>query len=929
MSDSLQHDALMQFMDQNADLFAENAAYIENLFTDYLAQADSVPSIWAKRFEQLLQQEVPTQAIQQHQEDSCFNLGEVEYPSRAIYLIQAYRRHGHLHARLDPLGLHQPTINPELELAYYGLSNQDLSRMFPVGDMQGTKRQSLNHILQRLKSSYCGTIGPEFMHITNSLQRNWLQQHLEQDRPAINTEKRLHIFNKVMQSSEFESFLGSRYTGQKRFSLEGCESLIVALDQINQSSAGFEMKEVVLGMAHRGRLNVLANILGKSMHDIFAEFEGNQFEECAGSGDVKYHQGFSSDIDIDGHNLHLSLAFNPSHLEIISPVVLGSVRARQCRHNDTEKKQIMAVLVHGDAAFAGQGVVAESFNLSQLEGFRTGGSIHIVVNNQIGFTTNPFDARSSSYCTDIAKMVEAPIFHVNGNDPEAVAYVCHLAVEFRQRFQKDVVIDIVCFRRHGHNENDTPTVTQPLMYDRIKDIPPLDRSYAQVLIEQGILSEDKVSHKIKEYRDNLDDIRRQHQSPTGENKSLNGQWSSYQRQEISEVITAVKATKLRSIARRIFQFPKDFNPHEKIQKVYEARLAMIETKQDIDWGCAEMLAYATLLDEGGWVRLSGQDSGRGTFFHRHASVYDRLTGQKIHTLSASKREASSRFIIVDSILSEEAVMAYEYGYSVAEPKALTIWEAQYGDFANNAQVVIDQFICSGESKWDRMSGLVLWLPHGYEGQGAEHSSARLERFLQLCAENNMQVCYPTTPAQLFHLLRRQYHSKVRKPLIIMGPKSMLRQKLSFSSLDELSKGQFEPLFQDHGVDFGRVRRVLICSGKVYYDLLAAREEQQIKDIAILRIERLYPFPDQQLQDILKNYHAASEVIWVQEEPENQGAWDQIKHILTRTLLPQHKISHIARPASAAPAVGTMKRHQQQQQDLLDRALRTRRNLHGN
>jgi len=927
MGNTVQHDVLMRILDGNADLFSENAAYIESLFMSFLKKADSVPKVWATRFELLCQQ----QTVEMNSTSSSevhTDFGEVEYPSRAIYLIQAYRRHGHLHAQIDPLTLNNIAINPELELGYYGLGDHDLSSMFPTGDMQGSKKQPLNTILQRLKNSYCGTIGPEFMHITNSLQRHWLQQQLEQDTPDIPAKDQLHIFNKVMQASEFESFLHSRYTGQKRFSLEGCESLIVALDQIIHKTAAYDMKEIVLGMAHRGRLNVLANILGKSMQDIFAEFEGNQFEECNGSGDVKYHQGFSSDIEVGDRNIHLSLAFNPSHLEIITPVVLGSVRARQCRHGDKDKNQVMAVLVHGDAAFAGQGVVAESFNLSQLRGFRTGGSIHIVVNNQIGFTTNPFDARSSSYCTDIAKMVEAPIFHVNGNDPEAVAHVCGLAVDFRQRFQKDVVIDIVCFRRHGHNENDTPTVTQPLMYDRIQDIPPLDESYAEKLITRGVLNHEDVTNSIKAYRDHLDTIRREHQKPSHSN-SMHGQWSHYQRQEKTEVKTGVKASKLRSIARRVFQFPVGFNPHEKVRKIYESRLKMVESKQDIDWGCAEMLAYATLLDEGGWVRLSGQDSGRGTFFHRHATAYDRQSGQKIHTLQASKREESSRFIIVDSILSEEAVMAYEYGYSVAEPRALTIWEAQYGDFANNAQVVIDQFVCSGESKWDRMSGLVLWLPHGYEGQGAEHSSARLERFLQLCAENNMQVCYPTTPAQLFHLLRRQYHSKVRKPLIMMGPKSMLRQKLSFSSLDELARGSFEPLFQDMDVDFGRVRRVLLCSGKIYYDLFTLRKEQSIQDVALLRIERLYPFPAQQLQDFLKNYHAASEVIWVQEEPENQGAWDQIKHVLTRTLLPQHKISHIARPASAAPAVGTMKRHKQQQQDLLDRALKVRRSLHGN
>jgi len=920
-------------------IFSSGQGYVEDLFEAWLNDPDSVSEAWADYFSALGDKSSHSHRDmldQMQQKSRLLHVGQavkqqgshesVEFPSRALYLIQAYRMHGHLHADLDPLRLNPPKASPELQLSFYGLGEKDLDTEFPTGDLAGPNRMTLRKIQKRLKKTYCGSIGPEFMHITDTARRHWLQDRLERisSKPGFDAETRKHIFNRVMKAEEFEHFLHTRYAGQKRFSLEGGESLIPMLDTLVQLSGSRGVKEIILGMAHRGRLNVLANILGKASTDIFAEFEGAQFEDATqGAGDVKYHMGFSSDIKTPGGTVHLSLGFNPSHLEIITPVVLGSVRARQCRRKDMDRREVMSVLVHGDAAFAGQGVVAESLNLSKLRGFRTGGTIHIVTNNQIGFTVNPFDARSSTYCTDIAKMVQAPILHVNGDDPEACCLAVEIAVEYRKQFREDIVIDQVCYRRHGHNEGDSPAVTQPLMYRRIDEHPTPLQVYRKRLIEDGIITDKDADEVIKWYRECMDEMRRNpERPPPSPVNSLQGRWEGYQRSAEAEPKTEVSEKRLAELVRKGHAVPADFSLHPLVQKIFDNRIQMMDGLQPIDWGCAETMAYATLTSEGGWVRLSGQDSGRGTFFHRHVIVYDQKSGKKYVPLKNTGEGGLANFLVVDSMLSEEAVLAFEYGYAVAEPRALVIWEAQYGDFANGAQVVIDQFIASGETKWQRMSGIVLWLPHGYEGQGAEHSSARLERYLQLSAENNMQVVYPTTPAQLFHLLRRQHMISIRKPLIMMTPKSMLRQKLSFSSLDQFSSGEFQPVLGEieNSIKPDKVKRLLLCSGKIYYDLLAGRTEHEIDDIAIVRIERLYPFPSECLKKYTALYPNATEAVWVQEEPKNQGAWYQIKHHLKRSLLPKQEMMFVSRPASAAPAVGSAKRHAKEQKRVVEKAL---------
>lgn len=854
---------------------------------------------------------------------------DIEYPSRALYLINAWRMHGHLHADVDPLKLHHSKPSPDMELGYYGLSEKDLDSVFPTGDLIAPASLTLREIIAILNQTYSGHIAPELMHINDTSRRLWLQQHLEKTRstPQYSHEQRKHIFNMIMKAEEFERFLHTRYTGQKRFSLEGGESLVPMLNTLIERAGHKGVKEIILGMAHRGRLNVLANVLNKSLNDIFAEFEGQQFYDTeSGAGDVKHHMGFSSDINTESGTVHLSLGFNPSHLEIISPVILGSVRARQCRRKDRNRREVMGVLVHGDAAFAGQGVVAESLNLGDLSGYRTGGTIHIVINNQIGFTTNPFDARSTFYCTDVAKLVQAPILHVNGDDPEACCMVMELAMDYRHQFRSDVVIDLVCYRRLGHNEADAPEVTQPKMYRRIKEHKTIQHHYRDVLANAGVQSEGEALAAAKYFRENLDDVRKNNiatppQQPKPEN-SLHGRWEGFVRENATEPQTAVAGETLQRLVLPATQVPTDFKLHPKVAKIFENRISMMNGDTPIDWGCAEIMAYASLLDEGGWVRLAGQDSGRGTFFHRHAIVYDQETGKGFTPLRKMTNGTLSRFLTIDSMLSEMAVLAYEYGYSLAEPRSLVIWEAQYGDFANMAQVVIDQFIAAGESKWSRMSGLVLWLPHGYEGQGAEHSSARLERFLQLCASDNIQVVCPTTPAQMFHLLRRQYLINTRKPLIIMAPKSMLRNKASFSDLADFSSLGFQPVLAEKAAPNATPRRIVLCTGKIHYDVLEKREQQGISDVYSIRIERLYPFPLDELKALLQQapYQGCKEILWLQEEPLNQGAWRQIKHMLRESLSPTHTLYVLARPSLAAPAVGSIKRHLREKEYLVNHAL---------
>ncbi|MDQ6968620.1 MAG: 2-oxoglutarate dehydrogenase E1 component [Mariprofundaceae bacterium] len=928
-------------MNDSEELFAAGGAWLEALYEQWLDSPNKVSAHWQAVFEEGGAANISTVG---HREmlkkmSSSMRLGgtiktpvhtacdssPVEYPSRAMYLIHAWRVYGHTQAILDPLNLTPPQARPELELSYYGLSDADLNHEFPTGDMAGEDRLPLRDILSRLRRTYAGSIGPELMHISNSAKKHWLFDRLEsmQGTQGQDANVRERTFEHVMHADAFEHFLHTRYMGQKRFSLEGGESLIPMLDRLIQKSGVTGVKEIILGMAHRGRLNVLANILGKSLTEIFAEFEGTQLQDevPTGSGDVKYHLGFSSDIETPGGVVHLSLGFNPSHLEIITPVVLGSVRARQCRRKDKARRQVLGVLVHGDAAFAGQGVVAESLNLGELGGFRTGGTIHIVVNNQIGFTTNTYDSRSTLYCTDIAKMVQAPILHVNGDDPDACCLVMDLAMEYRNQFRSDVVIDLVCYRRHGHNEADSPEVTQPVMYREIAKHSTVEQIYRQQLIDDGVMTADAAEEMKQSYIACLDKFRKEGVTQSRGVNSLGGRWQGYVRNGAAEPETAVAADILEDLARRAHAIPDAFSLSPRVEKIYDARLQMMQGQTFSDWGCGEVMAYASLLSEGGWIRLSGEDSGRGTFFHRHATVYDEKTGKSFIPLKQVENGDMSHFIVIDSMLSELAVMAFEYGYSVAEPRALVIWEAQYGDFANGAQVVMDQFIAAGESKWSRMSGLVLWLPHGYEGQGAEHSSARLERFLQLCAEDNMQVVCPTTPAQVFHLLRRQSRITTRKPLVVMSPKSMLRLKASFSPLQDFTSGCFQPVIDesDSNIKASSCKRLLLCSGKVYYDLLAEREALGVKDVAIVRIERLYPFPTELLREIVHAYDTAKEVFWVQEEPENQGAWVQINSEIRRILLDLQKLYYVSRAALAAPAVGSMARHKAELRDLLDKA----------
>ncbi len=741
---------------------------------------------------------------------------------------------------------------------------------------------------------------------------------------SLNDKDRLYILERLTSAEGIERYLHTRYVGQKRFSLEGGESLIPALDDIIQQGGSSGVEEIVIGMAHRGRINVLVNILGKSPEELFDEFEGNYDpEELKGSGDVKYHKGFSADLKTSGGNVHIALAFNPSHLEIVDPVVEGSVRARQQRRGDTDRREVLPVLIHGDAAFSGQGVVTETFQMSQINGFRTGGTIHLVVNNQVGFTTSrPSDARSTDYCSDVAKMIEAPIFHVNGDDPEAVIFVTRLALKYRQKYQKDVVIDLVCYRRHGHNEADEPSATQPIMYSRIKDHKTTRELYADRLVNAGVISSADVANLQEEYRDRLDrgeQVQRASLGMIGNRYTvnwtpfLNTQWDEPTDTTISPKTVATLGTSLTTI-------PPDIKPHGRVQRILDLREKMLAGEVDMDWGFAETIAYASLLNDGHDVRLVGQDSARGTFFHRHAVIHNQLNNREYIPLQHVV-DRPDAFHVIDSFLSEEAVLGFEYGYASTEPNTLVIWEGQFGDFANGAQVVIDQFISSGEAKWGRLCGLTMFLPHGYEGQGPEHSSARLERFLQLCAEQNIQVCIPSTPAQMFHMIRRQQVRTYRKPLIVLTPKSLLRHKMSVSPIGDLSTGRFELIIPEiEAISVEKTQRLVFCSGKVYYDLLESREAHGIKDVALIRVEQLYPFPVDEYAELIARHAHVKEIVWCQEEPLNQGAWYQIKHRLQEPLQSHQELYYAGRPSAAAPASGIFKIHLQQQQALVDAAL---------
>jgi 2-oxoglutarate dehydrogenase E1 component len=848
-------------------------------------------------------------------------------------LINAYRIRGHLFANLDPLGLLKPPPE-ELTLANFGLSEADLDRTFATGDFRssGATELTLREIVQRLQRTYTRTIGVEYMHGEDPAIKSWLQERMEStaNTPSLSRDQKLRILARLTDAETLETFLHRKYIGKKRFSLEGGESLIPLLDWLIDEFGAQGGEEVVLGMAHRGRLNVLVNVLGKNLKELFAEFEDTEVETMLGRGDVKYHMGYSSDRRMpDGRNLHLSLAFNPSHLEIVDPVVEGRARAKQDRNlnwegapekRDPERRKVLPVLIHGDAAFAGQGVVAEVLNLANLEGYATGGTVHVIVDNQVGFTTNPEDARSTPYSTDIARALRAPVFHVNGEDPEAVIWAVQLAIDYRQRFQQDVLIDLYCYRKYGHNEGDEPAFTQPVMYEAIRRKKPPREVYARRLAEEGVATDGEAEKLMQKRMERLESEleRTRKEGAKRSFSAMAGLWSKYRGgpdKDTPEVPTAVPEARLRELLLRLSQVPQGFVPNDKIARLLEGRRKLAEgaATQPFDWGVGEHLAFATLLDEGTPIRFSGQDARRGTFSHRHAVLADTHDGKRYTPLAHLKAD-QGHFDIFDSPLSEQGVMGFDYGWSLDMPEALCVWEGQFGDFANGAQVVIDQFISSAEDKWNRLSGITLLLPHGFEGQGPEHSSARLERFLQLCAEDNIQVCYPTTPAQIFHLLRRQVVRPLRKPLVVMTPKSLLRHKAAVSNLDDLSRGAFRRIIWDPAVS-RQATRVLICTGKVYYDLAAAREAKKRSDVAILRIEQLYPLADELLVEALAPYQGA-ERVWVQEEPFNMGAW---YHLYARWPQALGKLACVSRPESASPATGSEKSHKYEQQLLIDQA----------
>jgi 2-oxoglutarate dehydrogenase E1 component len=931
-------DSLLKQLAQSSQLGA-NADYIDGLYEQYLAAPESVSPQWKAYFDSFRGREagdVPHSAIVESIARAARHATR-QVPAapqdagddrdRAVgKLVTAYRSRGHLAADLDPLGMATKPDAPDLTPAFHRLSESDLDSEFFTGGVAGQPRMQLRKLLALLKATYTSAIGAEFMHITDAEQRRWMYERLEgaAGNAGQSPEQKVRILERLTAAEGLERYLHTKYVGQKRFSLEGGESLIPMLDIVVRRAGSHGVRDVVLGMAHRGRLNVLVNTLGKPPRKLFDEFEG-KFEHHsanrAHTGDVKYHMGFSADLATPDGPVHVALAFNPSHLEIVDPVVVGSVRSRQNRRGDKRRTQVLPVLLHGDAAFAGQGVVMELLQMSQARGFAVGGTVHIVINNQIGFTTSAADdARSTLYCTDVAKMVGAPVLHVNGDQPEAVAFCTELAFDFRQRFGKDVVIDLVCYRRHGHNEADEPAATQPLMYQAIRAHKTTRELYGDKLVSEGVLTADAVKAINDAYRNKLDagEVTVEVADVTPDEFSID--WSKYLHGKLSDPVdTRFPRARLDTLATAINTIPAGTVLHPRVAKIYDDRRKMVAGEAPADWGFAENLAYATLLDEGYKLRLVGQDSGRGTFFHRHAILHDQKTDAYYLPLRQLVENPES-VTIIDSLLSEEAVMGFEYGYSTADPMTLDIWEAQFGDFANGAQVVIDQFLSSGEAKWDRLCGLALFLPHGYEGQGPEHSSARLERFLQLCALDNMIVCAPTTPAQDYHMIRRQMLMGTRKPLVVMTPKSLLRHKLAVSTLDELSSGTFQTLIPDTTATAKKVRRVVACAGKVYYDLLEEARKQGLTDVALVRVEQLYPFPRTELAAELKRFGAAKEVVWCQEEPQNQGAWYQIQHHLRACLQPGQALRYAGRARSPSPAAGHLDEHIAEQAQLVADAL---------
>lgn len=936
----------------NSYLFGSNASYIEALYDAYLDNPAAVSDHWRSYFEAL--QHVPavdgsdardvphapvlTSFVERAKlgpiRQIVANVDAELGRKRVVVqqMISAYRNIGSRWAELDPLKRQERPVLPELDPVACGFSEADLDITFNITSTYfGKETMTLRELLQSLRETYCGTLGIEYTYITDQSQKRWWQEKLEsiRSKPNFSAEKKKHILERLTAAEGLERYLHTKYVGQKRFSLEGGESFIAAMDELIQCAGTSGVQEIVIGMAHRGRLNILVNTLGKSPKELFDEFEGKHGDDLV-AGDVKYHQGFSSDVSSPGGPIHLSLAFNPSHLEIVNPVVEGSVKARQERRGDKGGEQVLPILVHGDAAFAGQGVVMETLNLAQTRGYGTAGTVHIVINNQIGFTTSdPRDARSTIYCTDVVKMIEAPVLHVNGDDPEAVVLATQLALEFRQTFKHDVVVDIICFRKLGHNEQDTPAMTQPLMYKKIAQHPGTRKLYADRLVAQGTTDETYGDELVKAFRMAMDaGIHTGDPVLSDYKNKFAVDWMPFLNRKWSDAAdTGVPLTELKRLSERITHIPDHFKLHPLVEKVLADRASMGRGEQALDWGMGEHLAFASLVSSGYPVRITGQDCGRGTFTHRHAVLHDQNrerwdAGSYVPLQNISETQAP--FVVIDSVLSEEAVLGFEYGYSTADPNTLVIWEAQFGDFVNGAQVVIDQFISSGEAKWGRASGLTMMLPHGYEGQGPEHSSARPERFLQLCADHNIQVCQPTTPAQIFHLLRRQMIRLFRKPLVIMTPKSLLRNKEAISPLSKLVSGGFETVIGDQSGAKGaktnaNIKRLIACSGKVYYDLVNRRKEKNVDDVAIIRVEQLYPFPHKAFAAELKKYPELAEVVWCQDEPQNQGYWTFIQHYIMENMSTGQKLAYAGRPASASPAVGYASVHNEQQKALLDTA----------
>ena len=929
----------MKKMQQQSYLHGINAAFIEELYSRYLKDEKDVDENWRNWFAELKNGELtPDQDHLQIQEQMKYAVlhkrpggavtsGELhEHEAkqvRVLQLITAYRVKGHQKARLDPLGMSEIPEIQEMTLAGNNLSEADLDTVFNTGSLFGLEDASLRQIIDRLEQTYCGTVGSEYMHIEDRAQKRWIQVQIETSlaRPDFREGRRNRILDRIIAAENLEKYLHTRYIGQKRFSLEGGESLIPIIDRVVQQAGVTNTHEVVIGMAHRGRLNVLTNIFGKMPSNLFDEFEGNIEWDERYNYDVKYHQGFSSDIYTDSGPMHLALAFNPSHLEIVDPVVEGSVRARQRRFNDRTTNDVLPVLIHGDSAFAGQGVVMETFNMCQTRGYRTGGTIHIIVNNQIGFTTsNPRDMRSSLYCTEVARMVQAPIFHVNGDDPEACVFIAEIAVKYRETFQRDVVIDMVCYRRYGHNEADEPAVTQPLMYHAIRKHPRLVDLHSQRLIDEGFTTREKVDEMIADYRRALDEGGAVALNViSGLEPATARDWAGLHDGDVNITPgTAVDADRIQQLGERMLTLPEGFKMHSRVARIMESRRKMLAGEIPGDWGFAENLAYATLLDDGYRIRLSGQDSERGTFFHRHAALHDQETGE-IYKPLKFLAEDQPRFEVINSFLSEEAVLGFEYGYSSTDPNSLVIWEAQFGDFANGAQVVIDQFISSGEMKWGRLSGLVMLLPHGYEGQGPEHSSARIERYLELCAQHNMRVVQPTLPAQIFHLLRSQMTCGFRKPLVVMSPKSLLRHEKAVSPLSAYSDGEFMKVIPEiDEIDDAGVKRLILCSGKIYFKLYETREQKYDQTTAVVRVEQLYPFPKLDLKAIQERYPALENVVWCQDEPRNQGMFREFKSRLNEIFAPI-QVQYAGRISAASPAAGYMALHLKQEAHLLQEA----------